>query len=99
MSNVSNPIIIDQNYCDQDEPCKQQSSAVQVKNVVYNNVKGTSASKVAVKFDCSERYPCKGIRLQNVKLEAVEEIDEEGVEAECENVQVSQVGVVSPRCP
>lgn len=24
MHNVENPIIIDQNYCDQEEPCKQQ---------------------------------------------------------------------------
>lgn len=24
MNNVSNPIIIDQNYCDQDKPCKEQ---------------------------------------------------------------------------
>ncbi|GLT37377.1 hypothetical protein SLA2020_116960 [Shorea laevis] len=36
MNDVTNPIIINQNYCDQDEPCKQQSTAVQVKNVVKN---------------------------------------------------------------
>ena len=24
MNNVTNPIIIDQNYCDQDEPCEEQ---------------------------------------------------------------------------
>lgn len=24
MVNVKNPIIIDQNYCDQDDPCKEQ---------------------------------------------------------------------------
>lgn len=24
MDNVANPIVIDQNYCDQDKPCKQQ---------------------------------------------------------------------------
>ena len=24
MQNVANPIIIDQNYCDQNEPCKQE---------------------------------------------------------------------------
>ncbi|CAN0917359.1 unnamed protein product [Linum grandiflorum] len=45
MNNVSNPIIIDQNYCDQNEPCHQQGSAVQVSNVVYKNIKGTSWSK------------------------------------------------------
>ncbi|CAI9761154.1 unnamed protein product [Fraxinus pennsylvanica] len=52
MQNVNNPIIIDQSYCDQSKPCKEQSSAVQVKNVVYQNIKGTSASNVAIDFDC-----------------------------------------------
>uniref|UniRef100_A0A6N2N5N7 Cellulose synthase n=1 Tax=Salix viminalis TaxID=40686 RepID=A0A6N2N5N7_SALVM len=68
MNKVTNPIIIDQNYCDQDKPCKEKKSAVQVKNVVYKNIKGTSASEVAVKFDCSKTYPCQGILLQNVNL-------------------------------
>ncbi|KAI4381498.1 hypothetical protein MLD38_007565 [Melastoma candidum] len=43
MQSVSNPIIIDQNYCDQAQPCKNQKSAVQVKDVVYENIRGTSA--------------------------------------------------------
>ncbi|CAI9781672.1 unnamed protein product [Fraxinus pennsylvanica] len=48
MQNVTNPIIIDQNYCDQDKPCQHQKSAVQVKNVVYKNIRGTSASENSV---------------------------------------------------
>ncbi|CAN4118574.1 unnamed protein product [Withania somnifera] len=58
MQGVENPIIIDQNYCDQDDPCKEQNSAVQVKNVVYQNIKGSSATKLAIKFDCSKNFPC-----------------------------------------
>ncbi|CAK7342550.1 unnamed protein product [Dovyalis caffra] len=46
-----------------------QRSAVQVKNVVYKNIKGTSASEVAIKLDCSKTYPCQGILLQDVNLE------------------------------
>lgn len=40
MNNVKNPIIIDQNYCDQaDGPCKAETdSAVEVKNVIYQNI-------------------------------------------------------------
>ncbi|TXG70441.1 hypothetical protein EZV62_005376 [Acer yangbiense] len=94
MSNVTNPIIVDQRYCDQDKPCKEQSSAVQVKNVVYQNIKGTSASKVAVKFDCSENYPCQGIVLEDINLQAEE--SEESVEASCNNVQETQIGVGPP---
>ncbi|KAH7557278.1 hypothetical protein JRO89_XS11G0100700 [Xanthoceras sorbifolium] len=111
MFNVTNPIIVDQNYCDQDKPCKDKvilfiylfiislsSSAVEVKNVVYQNIKGTSASKVAVKFDCSKKYPCEGIVLENINLEA--ESSGGAVEASCNNVvQLSQIGPVTPRCP
>ncbi|XP_057488003.1 polygalacturonase [Actinidia eriantha] len=96
MHNVENPIIIDQNYCDQDKPCQEQSSAVQVKNVVYKNIKGTCASNVAVTFDCSKRFPCRGIVLEDVDLEI-----EGGAAAKalCNNVEISETGVVSPHCP
>ncbi|KAI3409230.1 uncharacterized protein J3R85_019589 [Psidium guajava] len=72
MHDVSNPIIIEQNYCDQDEPCKQQKSAVKVKNVTYPYIRGTSASVVAVEFNCSESFPCEGIALQNINLQKTE---------------------------
>ncbi|KAK4487691.1 hypothetical protein RD792_005649 [Penstemon davidsonii] len=96
MQNVENPIIIDQNYCDQDEPCKEQGSNVQVKNVVYQNIKGTSASDVAIDFDCSKSHPCQGIVLQNVNL-----VEENGGKAEvvCKNVDLQSSGTVSPSCP
>ncbi|XP_073017164.1 polygalacturonase-like [Primulina eburnea] len=99
MKDVKDPIIIDQNYCDQDGPCKQQSSAVQVKNIVYRNITGTSASKVAIDFDCSQSHPCQGIVLQNVNLAGNEDIGVEKVTAVCNNVNVRNVGTVSPRCP
>ncbi|XVE61146.1 hypothetical protein DITRI_Ditri06bG0016600 [Diplodiscus trichospermus] len=95
MDNVSNPIIIDQNYCDQDKPCKKQSSAVQVKNVVYKNIKGTSASEVATKFDCSESHPCQGIVLENVNLQ---EQGDRTAKAICNNVKLSEGETVFPKC-
>uniref|UniRef100_A0A0E0C059 endo-polygalacturonase n=1 Tax=Oryza meridionalis TaxID=40149 RepID=A0A0E0C059_9ORYZ len=63
MENVWNPIIIDQNYCDSATPCKEQ-----VSNVVFKNIRGTSASKEAIKLDCSRNVPCQGITLKDVKL-------------------------------
>ncbi|KAK1399957.1 hypothetical protein POM88_009820 [Heracleum sosnowskyi] len=36
-----------------------QKSAVLVKNVVYQNITGTSATDVAIKFDCSQSHPCE----------------------------------------
>ncbi|XP_073137921.1 polygalacturonase-like [Henckelia pumila] len=100
MQDVKNPIIIDQNYCDQDGPCKQQSSAVQVKNIFYRNITGTSASKVAIDFDCSKTHPCRGIVLQNVNLAGNEDVGVQNVTAVCNNVNViKHKGTVSPRCP
>ncbi|CAL2237068.1 unnamed protein product [Prunus armeniaca] len=95
MHNVSNPIIINQYYCDQDEPCQEQTSAVKISNVVYDNVKGTSASKVAVKFDCSKRFGCQGILLRNVNIKP---LGEGTAEASCENVSLVHRGRVSPKC-
>ncbi|KAF4356715.1 hypothetical protein F8388_010937 [Cannabis sativa] len=99
MENVANPIIIDQNYCDQHKPCKEQKSAVQVKNVIYKSISGTSATEEAIKFDCSEVSPCQGIVLQDIdlKLEG-KEGEEEQVKAVCTNVKVSNIGTVSPQC-
>ncbi|XP_010504680.1 PREDICTED: polygalacturonase ADPG1 [Camelina sativa] len=89
MKNVKNPIIIDQNYCDKDK-CEDQESAVQVKNVVYKNISGTSATDVAITFNCSEKYPCQGIVLENVNIK--------GGNASCKNANVKNQGTVSPKC-
>ncbi|GAV86059.1 Glyco_hydro_28 domain-containing protein [Cephalotus follicularis] len=97
MDNVTNPIIIDQNYCDQDEPCKEQPSAVQVSNVVYKNIQGTSASKEAITFDCSNTSPCQGISLQNVHL-ALEDAEHGSADGSCANVNLTSRGMVSPKC-
>ncbi|XP_009354806.3 polygalacturonase [Pyrus x bretschneideri] len=95
MANVSNPIIIDQYYCDQDSPCQEQASAVKISNVVYENVKGTSASKVAVKFDCSKSFGCQDILLKDVNLRS---LANEIAQASCEHVDLSHRGTVSPKC-
>ncbi|KAL2923618.1 Polygalacturonase [Bienertia sinuspersici] len=95
LDNVDNPIIIDQNYCDQDEPCKKQKSAVQVKDVVYKNIKGTSSSKSDVVFDCNAKYPCKGITMENIDIKKT---NGKVARATCDNVQLSKVVDVSPQC-
>ncbi|KAJ6891836.1 hypothetical protein NC651_025128 [Populus alba x Populus x berolinensis] len=68
MINVQNPIIIDQNYCPHNLNCPNQVSGIQISDVMYQGIRGTSATPVAIKFDCSFKYPCKGITLQNVNL-------------------------------
>ncbi|CAH9083344.1 unnamed protein product [Cuscuta epithymum] len=68
MFNVQNPILIDQNYCPRHVNCPRQDSGVKISDITYEKIKGTSASEVAVKFECSKVNPCEGIRLKDVKL-------------------------------
>ncbi|KAI8011077.1 hypothetical protein LOK49_LG06G01954 [Camellia lanceoleosa] len=82
MVNVQNPIIIDQNYCPHNKNCP----------VVCKYIHGTSATAVAVKFHCSKKYGCKGIRLKDVKLT----FGGQPAEASCVNVGGSTSGSVEP---
>ncbi|CAN4095638.1 unnamed protein product [Withania somnifera] len=68
MANVQNPIIIDQNYCPNHERCPHQGSGVKISDVTYQDIRGTSATEVAVKLDCSKADPCTGIILEDVNL-------------------------------
>ncbi|KAL8235369.1 hypothetical protein R6Q59_021469 [Mikania micrantha] len=68
MENVSNPIIIDQYYCDSDKPCPNKTCAVNVKNISFVNIKGTSATEEAIIFACSDVSPCEGVYLEDVEI-------------------------------
>ncbi|KAK9672159.1 hypothetical protein RND81_12G080700 [Saponaria officinalis] len=68
MVNVQNPIIIDQNYCPHNLGCPGKASGVQISDVIYQDIHGTSSTEVAVKFDCSPINPCENLKLEDVKL-------------------------------
>ncbi|CAN1145277.1 Probable polygalacturonase At1g80170 [Linum perenne] len=68
MRNVSNPIIIDQFYCDSKLPCANQTKAVKVQDVSFKHIKGTSATREAIRISCSECSPCEGLYLEDVQL-------------------------------
>ncbi|KAL8491693.1 hypothetical protein ACS0TY_023336 [Phlomoides rotata] len=68
MVNVKNPIVIDQNYCPDHKNCPGQTSGVKISDVTYQDIHGTSATQVAMKFDCSKTHPCSGITLDEVNL-------------------------------
>ncbi|KAL4592312.1 hypothetical protein LXL04_005302 [Taraxacum kok-saghyz] len=82
--NVANPIIIDQHYCSQSEnafcPAPPQASAVQVSNVMYTNVHGSSSTKQAITFKCSAKYNCTEIVTNDVLITGHDEV------SICENV-------------
>ncbi|KAF7136545.1 hypothetical protein RHSIM_Rhsim08G0215500 [Rhododendron simsii] len=68
MENVSNPIIIDQYYCDSPVTCQNQSLAVKVEDISFVGIKGTSATEEAIKFACSETCPCERLYLEDIQL-------------------------------
>ncbi|XP_026660031.1 polygalacturonase [Phoenix dactylifera] len=96
MHDVHHPIIIDQNYCDSRIPCHEQKSAVAVSHVLYKNIKGTSASEVAVKFNCSRSIWCHKIILQDITLKG-----DGGVitKSSCNNIKWTKIGKIFPSCP
>ncbi|KAL2458747.1 putative polygalacturonase [Forsythia ovata] len=68
MKNVSNPIIIDQYYCDSSVPCVNQTSSVSIDTVSFHGIRGTSATEVAILFACSDIFPCRRLYLEDIQL-------------------------------
>ncbi|KAM4105665.1 hypothetical protein ACB094_04G008900 [Castanea mollissima] len=87
-----NPIVIDQNYCPGNKGCPGQVSGVQISDVTYQDIHGTSATEVAVKFDCSPGNPCSRIRLENVKLTYKNQV----AQALCSHAIGTSAGFVQP---
>ncbi|XP_010420112.1 PREDICTED: polygalacturonase At1g48100-like [Camelina sativa] len=71
VSDVANPIIIDQYYCD-GGGCHNETSAVAVSNINYINIKGTY-TKQPIRFACSDSLPCTGISLSTIELKPATE--------------------------
>ncbi|KAK8714051.1 hypothetical protein V6N13_149253 [Hibiscus sabdariffa] len=92
MSNVQNPIVIDQNYCPGNKNCPDQVSGVKISDVTYQDIHGTSATQVAVKFDCSSKHPCSGIRMEGVSLTFKNQV----AAASCKHAGGTSSGVVQP---
>ncbi|KAF2325004.1 hypothetical protein GH714_022189 [Hevea brasiliensis] len=68
MDNVRNPIIIDQFYC-LTKDCTNQTSAVFVSDILYENIKGTyNIRSPPMHFACSDSVPCTNLTLSDVEL-------------------------------
>ncbi|PQQ09817.1 polygalacturonase-like [Prunus yedoensis var. nudiflora] len=92
MLNVQNPIVIDQNYCPDNKGCPGQVSGVKISDVTYQDIHGTSATEVAVKFDCSSKNPCSNIKMEDVKLT----YKNQAAEASCSHAAGTSAGTVQP---
>nr|GLL30267.1 polygalacturonase-like [Ipomoea trifida] len=68
MKDVKNPIVIDQEYCPNNECSKEKPSLVKISKVSYRNIKGTSATEEAVILACSSGVPCEGVDIGEINL-------------------------------
>ncbi|KAL9233452.1 hypothetical protein vseg_008452 [Gypsophila vaccaria] len=69
MDTVRNPIMIDQYYCTS-RKCRNQTSAVSITNISYNNIKGTYDLRgPPVHLGCSDTVPCTNITISGLDLQ------------------------------
>ncbi|KAK4276320.1 hypothetical protein QN277_019282 [Acacia crassicarpa] len=68
MNNVSNPVIIDQEYCPWNQCNKKSPSKIRISNVSFKNIRGTSGTAEGVSLICSAGVPCQNVELNNINL-------------------------------
>ncbi|XP_020207396.1 polygalacturonase [Cajanus cajan] len=68
MINVSNPIIVDQEYCPWNQCTKEKPSKIKISKVSFKNIKGTSGTKEGMSLICSKGVPCEEVQIANVDL-------------------------------
>ncbi|PIM97674.1 Polygalacturonase [Handroanthus impetiginosus] len=68
MDNVSNPIIIDQEYCPHNLCKIDKPSLIKISNVSVKNIRGTSYSPEVVTFVCSSSKPCENVQIGDIHL-------------------------------
>ncbi|GJM89623.1 hypothetical protein PR202_ga05831 [Eleusine coracana subsp. coracana] len=102
MRNVTNPIIIDQGRSDHhlsDSSSDRNATeaegprGVLVEDINYIDIRGTSASKHAVTFSCSDAVPCHHLKMKNVNLTRV---GGHKVKAYCRKAFGKSIGTVVP---
>ncbi|KAJ9536324.1 hypothetical protein OSB04_un000504 [Centaurea solstitialis] len=93
MNNVGNPILIDQEYC-ASRNCKKAGapSKVKISNVSFKKIRGTSATKVALKIACSQGIPCDNIEVSDINLTYKGAKEGGAAIFECSNVKPKVIG-------
>ncbi|GKV30631.1 hypothetical protein SLEP1_g39423 [Rubroshorea leprosula] len=90
MNNVSTPILVDQTYCPYGQ-CEEAPSKIKISDISFKNIRGTSATQLAVRIICSKGIPCKNVAISDVHL--TYNGKEGPATSECANVQPTVTGV------
>ncbi|KAI4308457.1 hypothetical protein L6164_031534 [Bauhinia variegata] len=93
MINVSNPIIIDQEYCPWNQCSKKTPSKIKISKITFKDIGGTSATKEGITLICSRGVPCENVLLSNVDLQ----FNGKPAAAKCANIKPIMQGKV-PTC-
>ncbi|KAJ8439384.1 hypothetical protein Cgig2_021798 [Carnegiea gigantea] len=93
MVNAQHPIIIDQKYCPDNKGCPKQVSGVRISDITYEDIHGTSATPIAMNFDCSSKYHCTNIKLEGINLT----FNKKATSSFCVNAGGSTYGIVQPK--
>jgi len=71
----------------------QKSSHVQISNVLYKNIRGSSASEYGVSLNCSMEMPCQNVTVEDIDLHSV---GRQPLKSFCSNVKGSSLGKHNP---
>ncbi|GMY09711.1 exopolygalacturonase clone GBGA483-like [Fagus crenata] len=97
INNVSTPILIDQQYCPYGQCQSKVPSRVKISNVCFKNIRGTSATHLAVKLACSRGIPCQNVKISDINL--TYNGNDGNVTSECANVNPTVSGkLIPPAC-
>ncbi|KAL0898651.1 hypothetical protein Bca101_082612 [Brassica carinata] len=72
---------------------EEGESGVRINDVIYQGIKGTSATKIAVKLDCSAKAPCTRIRMKDIILKYANE----AAQSSCVNVLGNALSLFKPQ--
>ncbi|KAF7807614.1 polygalacturonase-like [Senna tora] len=93
MVNVSNPILIEQEYCPYNQCSKETPSKIKISKATFENIKGTSTTPNGVKLICSSGVPCEDAKLSEIDLT----FNGAPTTAKCANVKPVIIGK-APSC-
>nr|GMD04146.1 exopolygalacturonase-like [Ipomoea batatas] len=68
LNGVQNPIVIDQHYCPNNACQDQGESSVEISNIRYLNIVGSSQDELSTIFNCSKREPCKDMEVRSLNI-------------------------------